>query len=121
MRLVIVFDEDYSAQLERLAFHTPVWLVDTPANRAAAEDAWRAAIEWPHITVTLFRRQEWDTLLEQISFQEKRPVDAMEVIGEPLSDPARLALNDAGFDRFDETDHGFRARKDAFHSSRITP
>ncbi|HEX2832341.1 MAG TPA: hypothetical protein VHW00_04960 [Thermoanaerobaculia bacterium] len=111
MRLVIVLDEDYSSQLEKLAFSHPVWLVDTPANRTAAEQAWHAAIEWPHITVTLFRRQDWDTLLEQIAFQEKRPVEAMEIIGEPLSDPARNAFLDAGYERFDETDRGFRAKK----------
>ncbi|MGN6184660.1 MAG: hypothetical protein ACTHQM_13505 [Thermoanaerobaculia bacterium] len=111
MRLVIVFDEDYSSQLEKLAFTTPVWLIDTPANRTAAEHAWHAAIEWPHITVTLFRRQEWDTLIEQISLEERRPVEAMEIIGEPLTDPARNAFLDAGFDRLDETERGFRAKK----------
>jgi hypothetical protein len=111
VRLVIVFDEDYSSQLEKLAFHTPVWLVDTPANRNAAEQAWHAAIEWPHITVTLFRRQEWETLLEQIAFQEKRPVESMEIIGEPLSDAAENAFRAAGFDRFDYTDRGFRVKK----------
>ncbi len=111
MRLVIVFDEDYSTQLEKLAFHTPVWLVDTPENRSAAEQAWHAAIEWPHITVTLFRRQGWDTLLDQVAFQETRIVETMEVIGEPLSDSSRAALSGAGFERFDETDVGFRARR----------
>jgi hypothetical protein len=111
VRLVIVFDEDYSSELEKVAFSSPVWLVDTPANRAAAELAWHAAIEWPHITVTLFRRQDWDTLLEQISVQEKRAVDTIEVIGDPLTDPARMALQDEGFDRIDETELGFRARR----------
>lgn len=111
MRLVIVFDEDYSEQLEKLAFHSPVWLVDSPANRTAAEQAWHAAIEWPHITVTLFRRQDWDTLLEQIAVQEKRVVDALDVIGDALSDPARSALQAAGFERIEPTELGFRARR----------
>lgn len=110
---MIVFDEDCSAQLEKLAFHSPVWLVDTPANRAAAEQAWHAAIEWPHITVTLFRRQEWQTLLDQIAFQEKRLVDTMEVLGEPLTDAARTALAATGFTRFEDTETGFRARRGA--------
>jgi hypothetical protein len=111
VRLVIICDEDYSSQLEKLAFHTPVWLADTPANRSAAEQAWHAAVEWPHITVTLFRRQDWDTLLEQISVQEKRPVETIDVIGEPLSDSARDAFHRAGFDRVDDTEAGFRAKK----------
>lgn len=108
---MIVFDEDYSTELEKLAFHTPVWLVDTPANRNAAEQAWHAAIEWPHITVTLFRRQEWDTLLEQIVFQARRTVETMDVIAAPLTDPARAAFRDAGFERLEETDLGFRAKR----------
>jgi hypothetical protein len=111
VRLVIVFDDDYSSKLDKLSFHTPVWLVDTPANRSAAEHAWHAAIEWPHITVTLFRRQEWEVMLEQIAVQAKRPVETMEVIGEPLADAARTAFRDAGFERFEETELGFRARK----------
>ena len=37
--VAIVFDENYSSQLEKTAFHTPVWLIDTPENRAAAEEA----------------------------------------------------------------------------------
>lgn len=113
MRLVIVFDEDFSADLEKLAFHTPVWLLDTPANRAAAEDAWRAAVEWPHIRVTLFRRQEWETLLDQIVLEEKRLVESMEIVGPPLTDRARQAFFEAGFERIDETERGFRARRQA--------
>lgn len=115
--VAIVFDPDFASQLERLAFHTPVWVVDTPANRAAAEDAWHAAIEWPHITVTLFRppdahpsKDDWRMLLDQIAFRE-RSVDAIEVLGSPLTLVARAVLVDAGFARFDETPHGFRAKR----------
>jgi len=43
--VAIVFAEDYSSQLEKLAFHTPVWLIDTPENRTAAEEAWRTAVQ----------------------------------------------------------------------------
>lgn len=115
--VAVVFAPDFSGELERLAFRTPVWLVDTPENRTAAEDAWRAAIEWPHITVTLFREPErapshddWRSLLEQIEFQEKA-LDGLEVIGSALTLAARAALVDGGFTRFDETAAGFRARR----------
>jgi hypothetical protein len=94
-----------------------VWLVDTPANRTAAEEAWRAAIEWPHITVTLFRppdehaaKEDWQTLLEQVSFRE-RTLESVEVIGAPLTLVARAALTEAGLARFDETASGFRAKR----------
>ena len=113
--VAIVLERDYSAALEKLAFHTPVWLADTPENRAAAEEAWRASIEWPHISVTLFRdagertKDEWQTLLEQIALQER--FDAIEVIGSPLAIPARSALIELGFTRFEETAAGFRSKR----------
>lgn len=115
--VAIVFTPDYSAQLEKLAFHTPVWLADTPANRAAAEETWRQAIDWPHISVTLFRppegepsQDDWRTLLEQIAFRE-RGIDAVEAIGVPLDPAARTALEADGFRRLEQTAGGFRARR----------
>ena len=107
--VAIVFDDDYTSALEGLAFHTPVWLTDTPANRQAAEQAWRVAIEWPHISVTLFRPAEWDTLLAQIALHLR--YDLVEAIGTPLSPDARAALDAAGFVRIEETPAGFRARR----------
>ena len=108
--VAIVFAEDFSAQLEKLSFHTPVWLIDTPENRSAAEEAWQRAIEWPHISVTLFRRDDWQALLDQIALQ-KRPVDAIEVIGVPLTNVARSTLEEAGYVRFEETANGFRVKR----------
>ncbi|HEU4886708.1 MAG TPA: hypothetical protein VFV49_02400 [Thermoanaerobaculia bacterium] len=109
--VAIVFADDFSAQLEKLSFHTPVWLADTPANHTAAEDAWQRAVEWPHISVTLFRPQEeWRALLDQIGLQQ-RTVDAIEVIGASLTNDARTELMAAGFVRFEETGSGFRARR----------
>ena len=108
--VAIVFAGDFSAQLEKLSFHTPVWLIDTPENRAAAEEAWQRAIEWPHISVTLFRRDDWQSLLDQIALQ-KRPVDAIEIIGEPLTNIARATLEEVGYARFEETANGFRVRR----------
>jgi hypothetical protein len=105
----VVFAEDFSGELEKLAFHTPVWMTDTPANRAAAEEAWRAAIEWPHIAVTLFRPLDWEPLLEQIAMHER--FDVVEAIGTTLTDAARTALEKARFVRIEETATGFRARR----------
>jgi hypothetical protein len=103
-----VFDPDFSDALEKLAFHTPVWMVDTPENRTAAEEAWRTAIEWPHISVTLFRDYDWPTLLSQIAINER--FEVIEVLGTPLTAEGREALEKAGFVRVDETANGFRAR-----------
>mgnify|MGYP003575343455 CR=1 FL=1 len=114
--VAIVFAEDFSAQLEQLSFHTPVWLVDTPENRAAAEAAWQRAIEWPHISVTLFRsptnpgREDWRNLLDQIALHE-RSVDAIDIFGAPPAPMIRTAFAHAGYERVEETPHGFRARR----------
>ncbi len=115
--IAIVFAADFSAQLEKLAFRTPVWLVDSSANHTAAEAAWQRAVEWPHISVTLFRSSlpsptgdDWMTLLEQIALRE-RTVDAVEVLGTPFTATARKALLLAAYTKFEETPNGFRARK----------
>jgi hypothetical protein len=109
--VAIVFDEDYAASLEKLAFRAPVWLVDTPANRSAAEEAWRDAVEWPHISVTLFRPQhDWTALLGQIELHE-HSLETVEVIGSTLDPATHTALVEAGFTRFDESAQGFRARR----------
>ncbi|HUP62273.1 MAG TPA: hypothetical protein VNA69_17850 [Thermoanaerobaculia bacterium] len=114
--VAVVFAPDYSAELGKLAFHTPVWIAETPENRGAAARAWQESVEWPHISVTLFRqpagepsRDDWRTLVEQISFE--RPVDGIDVIGTPLSPIALDALREAGFAKFEETAEGFRARR----------
>jgi hypothetical protein len=115
--VAIVLAEDFSSQLEKLSFHTPVWLADTPANHTAAEEAWQRAVDWPHISVTLFRPpdsnatgDDWRTLLDQITLRE-RSVEAVEVIGSPLTALVRGAFSDTGYERFEETAGGFRARR----------
>ena len=107
--VAVVFAEDFSSQLEKLAFHTPVWMVDTPANRTAAEAAWMSAVEWPHISVTLFRPLDWQTLLEQIALQGR--FDVVEAIGTELTPEVREVLESSGFVRIVETATGFRARR----------
>ena len=115
--VAVVLEPDFSDRLEKLSFRTPVWLVDTPANRVAAEEAWRVAVEWPHVAVTLFRppagdpsRDDWRALLEQIAAREGN-VESLEVIGSPLTLAARATLVAGGFTRFDENAEGFRARR----------
>jgi hypothetical protein len=114
--VTVVFRDDYSDQLENTSFRNAVWLADTPANHTAAEGAWLTAVEWPHISVTLFRppsahpaRDEWRALIEQIRFQEGM-LDRIDVIGTALTLAARAAFGEAGFTRLDETPEGFRAR-----------
>ena len=110
VNVAIVFNPDFASRLQKLAFHTPVWIVETPQNRAAAEEAWMRRQEWPHIAITLFRpEEEWRALLTQIAIEH--PVDSVEVISHGLTEDARTALGEAGYQKFDRTAEGFRARK----------
>lgn len=116
--VAIVFEPDFSRELEKLAFRASVWLVDTPSNHEAAEEAWLSAAEWPQITVTLFRApldevptsDDWLALVGQVSLRESN-VEVVEVIGAPLTLGARAALLEAGMGRFEDTEHGFRAKR----------
>jgi hypothetical protein len=118
--VTLVFDPDYGARLQELALRTAVWIVETETNRAAAEEVWRRAVEWPHISVTIFRRGEgetgWRALFDQIELHhgprsQHRPFSLLEVLDAELTAEAREALDEAGFEGVKVTPRGFRATK----------
>lgn len=115
MRLAIVLDPEYGDRLEKLAFQRPVWIVESSANRTAAEAAWLRASEWPQISVTLFRplpatpsKADWSAFLAQLDLHH--PVSSLDFIGTPLTLPLRAALLEARFDIQEQAD-GVRARR----------
>ena len=104
-RVAIVFDAEFGDRLSGLVMRTPVWIVESVANRPAVSEAWNRATEWPHISVTVFRPlDDLKHLLSQIGHPQR-----VDVIGLPLSDAAREALRSAGFEKVVETSEGFRA------------
>ncbi|HVR38758.1 MAG TPA: hypothetical protein VMU84_06655 [Thermoanaerobaculia bacterium] len=112
--LALVLDPQFGTQLGPIAFHTAVWIVDTPVNRTAAQEAWRSADEWPHISVTMFRplgdaatRKDWADLIEQITLQQ--PFETLDIIGGEIATSFRDALEDAGFVVFRAK--GWRAKR----------
>jgi hypothetical protein len=110
VNVAIVFAPDFSGRLHQLAFHTPVWIVETPENRAAAEEAWMRRQEWPHIDVTVFdSAQDLPIVLELVDLHHE--ADSVEVIGIALTERTREAFVEAGFQRIEETAEGIRARK----------
>lgn len=118
--VALILDPSFGAQLGPLAFHTPVWIVDTPPNRTAAQEAWRSADEWPHISVTMFRslgghakKKDWAGLLYQIALQQ--PFDTVDVIGGEITPSARGALTDAGFTHVEPTANGVRMKRKRRH------
>lgn len=114
--VTIVLDPDFGDELHELALRTAVWIVETETNRAAAEEAWRRAVEWPHISVTVFRPSGLPHLLEQVELHhgplsQARPFSVLEVVGAALTDEACAALAEGGFAEPKETPRGFRALK----------
>jgi len=115
-RIALVLVPDFSESLQKLAFRMPVWIVETPQNRVAAQDVSHLAQEWPQIDVTIFHgapssREEWIAQIELIDLQTR--ITTLEVIGSEMTLPARAALTELGFDRFESTPDGFRAKRPA--------
>lgn len=113
-RLALVLVPDFRESLKKLAFRMPVWIVETPENRVAAQDAWHMAEEWPQIDVTIFNgapasREEWLAQINLIDLHKR--ITTLEVIGSEMTLPARAALTELGFDRFETTREGFRSKR----------
>ncbi len=54
--VTIVVDREYGEKLSQLPSDQPVWIVDTPANRAAAGRIWAKRTNANHLTgVTTFK------------------------------------------------------------------
>jgi hypothetical protein len=104
-RVVIVFDREFGDRLLTLVMRTPVWIVESSANRTAVAEAMNRATEWPQISVTVFRpTDDLKHLLSQIGHAQR-----VDVIGLQLSDDAREAMRAGGFTNVAQTSDGFRA------------
>jgi hypothetical protein len=104
-RVAIVFDAEFGDRLLALVMRTPVWIVESGANRAAVAEAMNRAAEWPQISVTVFRpTDDLKHLLSQIGQPQR-----LDVIGLRLGGDAREAMRSAGFTKIVETSDGFRA------------
>jgi hypothetical protein len=104
-RVTIVFDAEFGDRLLTMVMRTPVWIVESSANRSAVAEAMNRATEWPHISVTVFRpTDDLKHLLSQIGHAQR-----VDVIGLRLSDDVREAMRGAGFTNVVETSDGFRA------------
>ena|SRR5438270_14071735 len=104
-RVAIVFDREFGDRLLTLVMRTPVWIIESEANRPVVSEAWNRATEWPHISVTVFRPiDDLKNVLSQIGHPQR-----VDVIGLPCTDDARQAMCAAGFTKVIETNEGFRA------------
>jgi hypothetical protein len=104
-RVAIVFDAEFGDRLLTLAMRTPVWIVESAANRTAVAEAMNRATEWPHISVTVFRpTDDLKNVLSQIGHPQR-----VDVIGLRLDDDLRESVLGAGLTKVVETNDGFRA------------
>jgi len=123
-RVFVVLDRDYGQRLDELAQNGPVWIVDTPANRAVAQQIWAAVPNRSHLEgVTTFKSPEGgsseDILINELdtidlhhgTYSANPPYTVVEVIGAGISDKVKESFAEFGFDQFEGTPQGFRATR----------
>ncbi|MCU1299859.1 MAG: hypothetical protein JWQ87_143 [Candidatus Sulfotelmatobacter sp.] len=121
-RVFVVLDRNYGERVAVLAQTGPVWIVDTPLNRAAAQKLWADDPNHDHLDgVTTFKFAE-DSSPEDILINELDTVDVhhgiysanppytvIEAIGVSISEKLRSKLSQFGFNQFEATPQGFHA------------
>jgi hypothetical protein len=122
--VTIVVDREFGDRLEPLAFRNPIWIVESDPNRYAASMASHKAVDWPQISVTVFRfseeptSDEWLSLLRQLDIGQRRQFDTVIVIGTSITEAMLTAFEEAGFEKLEETAEGVRASRRPEISSR---
>ena len=116
----VVLDRAFGSRLSELL--GPVWIVDSPVNRAIAEEVWSQFPKRNYLDgVTTFKAGETDSPEEMLvgnldtidlhhGFYSADPAyTVLEVVGVGLTPTIEAALADFGFDSFIVTTVGFRA------------
>lgn len=122
--VTIVVDPEFGDRLYAVAKETPVWIVDTPANRAAAEVVRAQNPEQHHPSgVTTFQigrnstPEEWCANilgavdLHHGEYSHESPYEVVEVIGTPLTIRLRQAFSEYELSAFVERAAGFQASR----------
>jgi hypothetical protein len=119
----IVVDRDYGSHLADLPPNEPVWIVDTPTNRAAAQKSWTARPDGAHENgVTLFSSTSAsaeDCVIHQLDtidlhhgiYSPNPPYAGFQIVG--IEPTAQLIAELAAYDLTEimTTDSGFRATR----------
>ncbi len=121
-RVVVVLDPDYGERLSQLAGQAPVWIVDTPKNRAEAQKIWAAEPNRSHLDgVTTFKTNSdsspEDVLIDELDTIDDHhgihsanpPYTVVEVIGSSITDRLKSKFSQFGFNQFESTPQGFYA------------
>jgi hypothetical protein len=123
-KVTLVLEPNYDGKLSPLATISHVWVVDTPANRAAALEYWAQNSKHKRGTgITTFKTSENASRLETFlgilatvdlhhgEYSSNPPYSELEVVGVPLSNKVKSAARDLGFGRIEATAEGFRAMR----------
>jgi hypothetical protein len=121
-RVVVVLDREYGDRLSALAKAGPVWIVDTPLNRSAAQKIWAVDANRSHLDgVTTFKTGDdnspEDSLLNELdtidlhhgTYSADPPYTVLEVVGAEINERVKTGLSEFGFNEFQTTANGFRA------------
>jgi hypothetical protein len=122
--VAVVLDTEFGERLLALASRMPVWIVDIPTNRAAAQRCWDLNTGGTQLHgVTTFKidqAQSPETWLLEIlanvdlhhgQYSQSPPYRAVEVCGAGLTSELREAFAELGLVEFVERSGGFVATK----------
>jgi hypothetical protein len=120
----VVLDRAFGSRLSELLALGPVWIVESPVNRASAEKLWAQSPTRSHLDgVTTFKAAESDSPEEMLIgnlgtidlhhgfYSADPPYTVLDVFGVRLTARIEAALTDLGFDSFPPTTDGFRATR----------
>jgi hypothetical protein len=126
----VVLDSEYGVSLSQLVANGPVWILDTPINRAAAQSFWDEFPDRNHLNgVTVFTSKnvpsledallcEIDTIdMHHNGFWADPPYSVLEIIGVAITPKIQLELSKYGFNEFSNTAQGFKAVRPLFDTS----
>jgi hypothetical protein len=123
-KVYVVVDREFGEKLAELERGVPVWIVDTPTNKPAAQRFWNERPHENHLTgITTFNDLDslspeemllghLDTIeLHHGSHSADPPYTVIEVFGTQLTANAKSVLSEYGFNAFDITSTGFTASR----------
>lgn len=117
-KVILVLDRNYGAELSSVSPDSHIWLIETPGNRDAAANHRASTVE---SGVTTFKLADDDSasegclkMLDTIDlhhgqYSSDPPYSVLEIVGAPLSQSVKSAIEALGFKKFESTVNGFRA------------
>ena len=123
-RVLVVLDRHYYDRLLTVVKDGPVWIIESPENRNAAQECWNWNPVASHLEgVTLFKSFDSTTAEEALianldtidlhhgEYSAPTPYSVLEAIGTAKNSQIAAALLEYGFDLLEDTPDGFQATR----------